>query len=184
MGFKGPVVAVETIRKSEVELKVLDLCERYLRPHGFHTVDVDCILGGRSTVRIFVEPQKAPDKEEVAAHTSIDDCARASGLIGTVLDVEEVMTGSYDLEVSSPGLDRRLRTQQDFSGHLNKLIQLRLVDKIEGLGATPKGKLLEAANGNITIENEKKIYSIPLSNIRRANLVWEATSGKNEKRRR
>jgi len=168
-------VTVESIRKSAVELKVLDLCERYLKPQGFLTVDVDCIVSGRSTVRIFVEPiEKGPKKvSEQPERTSISDCKRVTELMGPVLDVESVVPGSYDLEVASPGLDRRLRTQADFANHEGREVKLRLAGKVEGLGGHARGRIGKVLEGRMLFHYEGKELWVALENIGRANLVWE-----------
>src|SRR4051794_16535757 len=94
---------LESISKTPLELRILSLSENVLEPQGFRVVDVDCRVGHRSLLRIFIE-------RAGSQNPTLDDCASASRLLSAQLDTdEEILPGAYDLEVSSPGLDRRLR---------------------------------------------------------------------------
>ena len=115
-----------SIAKSRLEMKVLELCDTHLGPRGFRAVDVDCHVAGKSIVRIFIERLRLQAEAELSSaepetavspkrpQTSIEDCAEVSRLIGPVLDTVEFIPGPYDLEVSSPGVERRLRLVSDF----------------------------------------------------------------------
>jgi len=156
---------MESILKTEAEAKVLALCEKFLAPHGFRAVDVDCHLAGRAMIRVFVERE--------GAVTSVEDCAKVSELLGPIVEKEEVIQGSYDLEVSSPGLDRRLRLSSDFEKAVGREIKLRCVEKIEGLGANLSGQLKEIQGEVVTLSmSDGRTVNVPLTKIKRANLVW------------
>lgn len=159
---------VHSIRKSELEEKVLSLCAATLEPHGMRPVDADVRLGGKSLVRVFVE--RVSEKNEP---TSLDDCRKANELIGPVIEAEDLTEGNYDLEVSSPGLDCRLRLILDFNKALKEEVKLELHEAIAGTGANVRG-VLEAVNedGTIKVFTSGKEVLISLGNIKKANRIW------------
>ena len=159
-----------SILKTDQECKILDLCEKCLNPLGFRAVDVDCHVAGTSIVRIFIE-RRLPTAEPTGAAT-IQDCAQVSRLMSPLIDAENVIPGGYELEVSSPGLDRRLRLTEDFEKVVGEEVKLKLAEKLETLGANVTGKLLRAEGDSITVLAQGKEVPVPLNKIRRANRVW------------
>ncbi len=153
------------IQKSETENRLIELAESLFSPLGFQVVDADCRIGPRSLVRLFIDSEKGPN---------LDDCADASRLLGTKLETVEWLPGAFDLEVSSPGLDRRLRARSDFAAHVGEEVKLKLVAAVPGLGANVTGTLVAVGEGapEITVSSQKKDWNIPLANVRQANLVW------------
>jgi ribosome maturation factor RimP len=81
--------------------ELIELLEAPLKALGFELVDLDIRLGRNGLLRLYIDK---PDGVMLA------DCEFVSHQIGAFLDVEDPLPGSYTLEVSSPGLDRRLRT--------------------------------------------------------------------------
>jgi len=103
---------------------------------------------------------------------TLDDCSRVSQQLGRELDVEDFISSSYVLEISSPGLTRPLRSEKDFIKYCNRLIKLRTVDPINSRQQF-KGKLLSVSNNQIELEMEEGIVQIPLAKIAKANLEIE-----------
>jgi ribosome maturation factor RimP len=104
---------------------------------------------------------------------SVDDCARVSRDLSAVLDVEDIVPTAYILEVSSPGLDRPLRTAADyrrFAGRRAKLVMRQAVD-----GQTFfKGRLAGLEGDAVVIDGEDgRQHRVPLQVITRANLEVE-----------
>ena len=93
--------------------RVRELATRIASARGLDIFDVELKReGGQLVLRVIVDrPGPAATAEE---SVSIEDCARVAEELGTVLDVEDVMPGEYTFEVSSPGLDRPLRTADDY----------------------------------------------------------------------
>ena len=156
MGAKS----LESISKTQVETQVLGLCEELLEPQGFRVVDLDCRIASRSLVRLFIErvagATAASDKPGSTGAT-LDDCAEASRLIGGVLETkEELIPGGFDLEVSSAGLDRRLRTEADFRAVVGETVKLKLTAAIQGLGANVTGELVRVESAGIVVSVSKK----------------------------
>lgn len=93
-------------------------------------------------------------------------------MLGPVLDEDPVIPGSYDLEVSSPGLERRLRLDRDFASVVGEEVKLKLVQSIEGVGANVTGRLDGVENESLLLTVSGKKVVVPISNIKRAHRVW------------
>ncbi len=159
---------MNSIKKTDVETELLKLCDLHLGPHGFRALDVDVRIAGKSLVRVFIE--SADGKSGV----SIDDCAKSSRLLGPVIEAGNLVPGVYDLEVSSPGLERRLRTFEDFSKVVGSQVRLKLVTDTGSLkGPVVSGQLIAAEEDGISVKQpgvpEKKL---PFCQVRQANLIW------------
>src|SRR5919106_764089 len=107
------------------------MATRVATSYGLDIFDVELKREGRGYVlRVIVDrPGPAATAEE---SVSIDDCARVAEDLGALLDVEDVIPGAYTFEVSSPGLDRPLRTADDyrrFAGRLAKIVVAKPVDR-------------------------------------------------------
>jgi ribosome maturation factor RimP len=103
---------------------------------------------------------------------TLDDCTRVSQEMGRSLDVEDLISNSYHLEVSSPGLDRPLKNERDFMRFSGRRIRVKTIDPI-GKQKNFKGKLRTCMEGRIEMETDGGTVEILLSNIARANLEVE-----------
>jgi ribosome maturation factor RimP len=121
-------------------------------------------MKGRSLLRVYIEKEGG---------VTIDDCERVSREIEAVLDVEDPIPYSYVLEVSSPGLDRPLRSREDFKRYAGRTIRVITRDPIEKQTFFV-GKLVEAGDVDVALllENNKKV-AISYDNISRARLEVE-----------
>lgn len=115
------------------------LIEQVSKEIGFEVVETDVFQAGRRRrVRIFIHKEGG---------ITVDDCARFSHRLDELLDVEDFIDQTYDLEVSSPGLDRPLRTDRDFERNLGKWL------RVTRGGTKPlQGKLLTVTPDEITLE--------------------------------
>jgi ribosome maturation factor RimP len=162
---------VASIRKNPDELKVMELCEAHLDEKGFNIVDIDVRRSGQSLLRFFIERKPT----ETEKKTSIEDCAVVSRCLGEVLEASDLFVSGFELEVSSPGLDRRLRQIGDFENFVGKKIKLKLSESIPGIGKQPSGILKKVDSDQICILSDiNKEFVLPLNNILQANAVWEA----------
>jgi ribosome maturation factor RimP len=100
---------------------------------------------------------------------NIDDCTRISQEVGRALDVEDVISNPYTLEVSSPGLTRPLKIEKDFIKYRNHLVKIKTIYPIENQRQFI-GKLLGFSENQIEMGIEGRTIQIPLSNLAKANL--------------
>jgi len=104
-----------------------------------------------------------------AGGVGVDDCAQVSREVARLLEVEDLIDGAYHLEVSSPGLDRPLKTVRDFTRNLNQEVKLTLN---EPAGHLLTGRILGAADDDIVIDTGTEHITIPLIRIAKAKLVF------------
>jgi ribosome maturation factor RimP len=151
---------------------VRELAERVAASHGLDIFDVELKReGGQHVLRVIVDrPGPAAKPEE---SVSIEDCARVAEELGTMLDVDDVMPGEYTFEVSSPGLDRPLRTADDyrrFAGRWAKIVTSQPVERQTAFNGRVKGM----EGDDVLFESEgKKLMKLPLRLISRARLEVE-----------
>ncbi|MBC7222005.1 ribosome maturation factor RimP [Candidatus Bipolaricaulota bacterium] len=101
---------------------------------------------------------------------SVEDCARASEILSDLLDAADPIPSSYVLEVSSPGLDRRLWEPWHYERVVGKKIHVR----VRGMEKTSYvGRLIQAGEGKVVVEGEGGRVEIPLSQVTQAWVVYE-----------
>lgn len=148
-------------RENDILLNVRELLEPLLAGKDLELFDIEFKGQGRNGVlRVFI------DKEE---GVTIDDCAHVSRELGTLLDIHDMIPGSYTLEVSSPGLTRTLRNPEDFLRYKGKKVKIKTNMDFEKRKIFI-GKLLEFKDGLATVETEVGNFSIPYVDIEKANL--------------
>lgn len=109
--------------------------------------------------------------EKADGSLAIEDCEKINNLLSPTLDVEDIISGSYDLEISSPGLDRPLVRKSDFVNHLNLLIKLELIDSIEN-SKKYKAILEKVEEDKITLKLTDDInIDVNYTNIKNASVV-------------
>jgi ribosome maturation factor RimP len=157
------------------------IVERVVASRGLETVEVEFRGGGKSRMlRVLI------DKPGGVTH---EDCANVSYEVGTILDVEEAVPGgSYLLEISSPGLDRKLVRPADYERFRGSLVRVMTREPVEG-NRHFQGRLEGLEQGRLTLDltvsrkPDKKAarrepaaphrVAIELRNVERANLVPE-----------
>jgi len=100
----------------------------------------------------------------------VDDCENVSREVAALLDVEDPIPGHYNLEVSSPGLDRPLFTLEQFERFRGQQVRLSLYAPIEGRRKF-KGTILGAADGTVRLEQDGTEVELDMGNIAKARLV-------------
>lgn len=130
---------------------------------GYEFWGLEYIQGRGATLRIFIDR----DSDE---GVSVDDCALVSHQVSGVLDVEDPIPGEYNLEVSSPGMDRPLFTLEQWSRYIGEDIQIRLLAPVAGkrrLTAT-----LTAIDGDdVLLDVKGEALRVPFAQVDRATLV-------------
>lgn len=162
---------MEAIRKNEVESTLISRLEAPLAAAGYQVVDLECRQGPRSLVRIFIERQGATEAERAAV--TLQDCTSVSRLLESVADWDGSL-GKYDLEVSSPGLDRRLRKRSEFELWVRREIRVWLWEKLSGSGEKFRGVLTKVETDGIELEVDRKPVNVPWSLLRKAEGIWSA----------
>lgn len=113
------------------------------------------------TLRVYI------DKSEGIV---LDDCAVVSRQLNAVLDVEDTIKSAYQLEVSSPGVDRPLFTEEQFRDQLKEVIRVKMADGVDGR-RNFKGELVAVNTGVVTVEVDGLDYELPLDDIDQAYVV-------------
>ena len=123
--------------------KIQEIAERVAASGGLEVVEVEMRGGGKHRMlRFFI------DKPSGVTH---EDCADFSREIGTILDVEDAVSGAYLLEVSSPGLDRKLSKAADYERFQGSLLKLSTYEPIDG-NRHFEGRLEKFEDGRITLD--------------------------------
>jgi ribosome maturation factor RimP len=154
---------------------VRGVAERVAASSGLEVVDVEFRGGGKARMlRVFI------DKPGGVTH---QDCEAFSREVGTILDVEDLVPGgSYTLEISSPGLDRKLVKPADFERFQGSCVRLITREPVEG-SKFIEGRLETFQDGRLTVSlpaSKKRLVAeagnrveVDLSNVEKANLVPE-----------
>ena len=179
--------------------KIREIAERVAESHGLEITDLEFRGGSGKAgrlLRIFIERNAAGRKalqEQAAALPNVnadwlagvthDDCALFSQEVSTILDVEDVVPGgAYMLEVSSPGLDRKLSKAADYQRFIGSRVKLMTREPIAG-NRHFEGRLQSFDGNRVSLESspgkkkgkpqESRKIEIDLANVERANLVPE-----------
>ena len=101
----------------------------------------------------------------------VEHCAKVSREVGYLLEVEDIIDQAYHLEVSSPGLDRPLKTERDFSRCKGKKIELRIIENDNLVEKT--GVVEECINEVVSLQTDKGLLQVPIEKITKAVQVIE-----------
>jgi ribosome maturation factor RimP len=145
--------------------KIREMAQRVAASEGLHLVDVE-LKGSNSNLllRIYI------DKPGGVSHA---DCALVSEQLSAMLDVEDLLPGRYILEVSSPGLDRKLTKPSDYAYFVGRRARLVLKEAV-GEQKVLEGRLAGFENGRVRMDvGERGVQELELGNIRKAQLVVE-----------
>jgi ribosome maturation factor RimP len=165
--------------------RVREIADRVAAPSGLEIIDIEFLGGGKARMlRVFLD-KPAAGADPLAGVTH-EDCAKFSREFGTILDVEDVMPGSYTLEVSSPGLDRKLVKAADFQRFTGSRVKLTTRQPVDN-NRHFEGRLEKFDDGRLTLDlsvashkSRKKMgeaagqkIEIEFANVEKANLVPE-----------
>ena len=149
-----------------VASKIEEIAQRVAGSAGLEIVEVEVKGGGaHRLVRISI------DKPQGITHA---DCELVSQQVGTILDVEDVVPGGrYTLEVSSPGVERKLLKPRDYERFQGKKAVIILRDAVEGR-RNWEGSIAGLANGDVTLEVQPgRIIRFPFNQVQKAHLKFE-----------
>ena len=141
--------------------QITDMLRSTVEALGFDLWGVEYLSQGRhSVVRVYID---GPDG------ITVDDCAAVSEQVGSVLDVEDPVTGEYTLEVSSPGVDRLLFRPEQYPGYVGEVIELRLRSAFEGRRKFT-GVLKGLEGEDVVIQVDDHEYLLPHGTIEKARV--------------
>jgi ribosome maturation factor RimP len=161
--------------KADTE-KIAALAEGVAQDELVELVDVEIATEGpRSAIRIFI------DREGGA---TLRDCESFSRKLAAILDVEDPVSGPYSLEVSTPGLTRRLTRPKDFAACTGRRVKVSLSVPVDG-SRNFRGVLIGSDEEGIDLNREGRTFRLPYRLMRRANLevTQEELFGKGTRRR-
>jgi ribosome maturation factor RimP len=165
--------------------RVQEIAERVAASSGLEIVEIEFLGGGKARMlRVFLDKPAAGN--EPLSGVTHEDCANFSREFGTILDVEDVMPGSYTLEVSSPGLDRKLIKAADFKRFTGSRLKLTTRQPVDN-NRHFEGRLESFKDGRLVLDlsvashkSRKKMgtaagekIEIEFANVEKANLVPE-----------
>ena len=145
----------------DYKAKIQELTAPLVEAEGFELIYAECLkMKSRWMVRIFL------DKE---GGVTLDDCAEISNQLGDILDVHDVPPGQYTLEVSSPGLDRPLKSMVDFKYRIGETIRVEFEDADK---KKLTAEIIGVKDNEVELKDEEKTLVVPLSEIKQAKIVF------------
>lgn len=153
--------------------RVWEIAAPLVADEGMEILEVEFRHEGRSrgrVLRLYLDKEGGP---------SLDDLSRVSRQLSDLLDVHDVPEGPYTLEVSSPGINRLLKTPAHFARFIGKRIRVRTREMIEGRRSF-LGLLKEVGENGIVLAQSATEFQIPLSLVERANYEhdWSAEAAR------
>ncbi|MDN2566166.1 ribosome maturation factor RimP [Aquibium sp. A9E412] len=156
------------IRESGIDARLAAIVEPVLRGMGYRLVRVRLTAQNGHTLQIMAERDDGS--------MTVEDCEEVSRGLSPVLDVEDPLDTAYNLEISSPGIDRPLVRKSDFAAALGHLVKLETAATIAGRKRF-RGRIAEAGETGITLERDQPAYGeeprldIPFEALAEARLV-------------
>ena len=142
--------------------RLWQLLEPVVTGMGYELVEIEYNPSSRHGVlRLYIDHEDG---------IQLDDCTDVSNQVSALLDVEDPIPGHYNLEVSSPGLDRPLRRITDFERFTGEIVKLKTAIAIDGR-RNYKGRLRGVDGDEVQIECDGQQFYLPLASIEKARLV-------------
>ena len=173
--------------------RLFGICENALQAVGYDLVELEYVRDQHGWVlRVFLDHPPLPTvpRPDGAGPAPVEpstithsDCELASHQLGTVLDVEDVIPNAYRLEVSSPGVQRPLRKQRDFTRFIGHPVKIQLREPLEGRKSFV-GRLRSSGDGQVGIEVDGQVFRLALAMIKRARLELSPVAAAAPRRRR
>ena len=149
------------MKSVEIERLVSDLAEPVARSTGARILDVQFTReGNEQYLRIFIESDGG---------VSIDDCVHVHNEVGAILDRDDRITGSYALQVSSPG-EMPLRAVEDYRRFAPRYARIEMYSPVNG-SKMHEGYLAGVSDGNLMLKKGDEVVALPLDKVSRARLA-------------
>ena len=154
---------------SQREQKLLEAMEPQAEQNGVEIVSVEVMGSKKSpTVRVYIDADGG---------ISFDELASAQMWINQIMDDIDPFPGAYTLEVSSPGIDRPLRTLEHFSRFVGETAVIKTIEPIGGKSSFT-GTIDDVVDGSVVLEIEGIGVTVPLANMKRAHLKGQIVFNK------
>jgi len=138
------------------------LIEPVVTGMGFSLWGIEYLRSGKfSTLRIYID-------HENGIH--VDHCAEVSRQISAVMDVEDPITGNYNLEVSSPGMDRPLFTIEQYAAYVGEWVEVKLRFAFESR-KNFKGVLVGVEDGDVIVSVDGEEFLLPVESIEKGRII-------------
>jgi len=148
---------------AKFEHKLTDMLRPAVEEVGKELLGIEYISAGNNSVlRLFIDHENGID---------VDDCAEVSRQVGAILDVEDPISSEFNLEVSSPGLDRPLFDKPHYEAVIGEIIEVKISIPLNGRRKF-KGSLVAVENDTLVVTVDGEDYDLVLSNIVKAHLVY------------
>lgn len=129
---------------------------------GYCCLDVE--WDADQTLRVYIDHQN----DDVV---DVNDCVKVNGVLSKLDSLDEIISGAYTLEISSPGIQRPLRLAEDFRSHIGEVVEAKLEAKFDDR-LYGKGELKAVSEGGeVTIETSRGEWIFPLSVLLKASLI-------------
>jgi len=162
-------LAQQLKKENELIGETWNLLEPVIAAQGMEILEIEYRRESVGWVlRIFLDSERG---------ISVEDCAQISRMAGDLLDVADLIQVPYNLEVSSPGIDRPLRKIEHFQKYIGDIIEVRTISPIQNR-RNFRGELKQASLEGVAIECEAGSYSIPMALIERARLLYFESMGR------
>lgn len=147
---------------AKFEQKLTEMLRPAVEETGKELLGVEFISAGNNSVlRLFIDHEDG---------INVDDCAEVSRQVGAILDVEDPISSEYNLEVSSPGIDKPLFEMAHFQTVVGEIVNIRLSMPLNGRRKF-KGTLVAIENDILVVDVDGIEYELVINNIDKANLV-------------
>lgn len=156
---------------SDIRQRLIRIVEPVCRDSGYELVDLRYVLEqGGWVLRVFID-RDPPGPDPIG----FDDCERVSRELSALLDVEDPLPNAYRLEVSSPGVDRPLRTADHFRRQLGSDVKVTMDRGLDGR-RNFTGTVVAVDGDTVTLSVDGQKYQLPIDDIAHAKLIpdWDA----------
>ncbi len=145
--------------------KLTEIVEPVITGAAYELVDLEWKHeAGRWILRLFIDGPGG---------VGLDDCARVSRDVSPVLDVADAIPVAYDLEVSSPGLNRPLKKEADFRRFVGQKAKIRTRVPVGEARRNFNGRLVAVEAGKVQIDVGDQVCEVPIADVEKAHLVYE-----------
>ena len=147
---------------AKFEQKLTDMLRPAVEETGKELLGLEFISAGNNSVlRLFIDHENG---------INVDDCAEVSRQVGAILDVEDPISSEYNLEVSSPGIDKPLFEMAHFQSVIGETVNVKLSMPLNGRRKF-KGTLVAIENDTLIVEVDGIEHELIINNVDKANLV-------------